>query len=83
MFFNTKKAPHKPGCMALHVVVAILLGIAVLVSLVGVYKAHFLTEGLAIGTSVGSFSLIALSLSLMVFMKQVKACGVKCEVCKP
>ena len=82
MFFH-KKAPHEPGCMVMHLVVSALLFLVSLAALVGVYKAHFLGDGsMTFGTSAGSLSLIALGVSLTLWMHQMKNCFTKCEVCK-
>ncbi len=76
-----KKSPHKPGCMIVHTILAVLLLLATLTSLIGVYKAHVLADGLTFGTTTGSLSLIAFAITVVVFKKVMKSCCSKCEVC--
>lgn len=82
MFFH-KKPVHKPGCMTCHVIVAVLLLLASLVSLVGVVMAHYdPTDGtLVFGTASASLSLIAFGLTTTFFLKQLKCCMTACDVC--
>jgi hypothetical protein len=82
MFFH-KKAPHKPGCMVMHLVLAGLLLLAAVASLLGVYLSHFLESGLTFGTSAGSLSLIAFTFTVTMFLHQLKACMTSCEICSP
>ena len=82
MFFH-KKAPHTPGCMVVHLLVALLLFLGSVASLVGVYKSHVMPEGLTFGTTSGSLALLAFAVTITLFLKQVKNCFMKCEVCKP
>jgi hypothetical protein len=81
MVAPVKKAPHKPGCMVVHVIVAALLLLLSLAALVGVYKSHVLLDGLAFGTTSGSLAIIAFVAAVMAFMRQMKACSCKCDVC--
>lgn len=81
MFFS-KKAPHTPACMVVHLVVSAILFLASLAALVGMYKAHFMPEGMTFGTSAGSLSLIALGATLTLWLHQMKNCLMECEVCK-
>lgn len=76
-----KKSAHVGACMALHAVVAVILFVAAIAAVVGVYKAHVLSSGLAFGTTSGSLSIMALSLVLTCWMKQTIACVTKCEAC--
>jgi hypothetical protein len=43
-------------------------------SLVAVYMAHVMSDGIVFGTSNGSLSLVALALSLLVTMVGANAC---------
>lgn len=84
MLFS-KKAPHTPACMVLHLVVAALLLLAAVAALVGVVMTH--VEGgdaitMVFGTSQGSLALIAFGLTSTFFVKQLKGCCMRCEVCK-
>ncbi|MBI3331637.1 hypothetical protein HYZ99_01615 [Candidatus Peregrinibacteria bacterium] len=76
-----KKSPHVGACMALHVVVSVLLFVAAVAAILGVYKAHVLSTGLAFGTTSGSLALVALAIVLHTWMKQTIACVTKCEAC--
>jgi drug/metabolite transporter (DMT)-like permease len=81
--FNHKKAPHHAGCMIVHIVLAVLVALAVIASFVGMILAHWsAAEGAIIfGTPAASLSLLAFVASVVVFMKQLKACVMPCEVC--
>ena len=80
--FSSKKYPHTPGCMLIHVIGVLLLLAGTVASALGVYKAHVLADGLVFGTSTGSLAIIAMGLSVTLLLKQIKACMTKCEVCK-
>lgn len=81
-----KKAPHVPACMVLNLVVAALLLLAAIAALLGVTMTHFENGdtgiGLVLGTMNGSLALIAFALTSTLFLKQLKHCCMKCEVCK-
>ncbi|MBI1812855.1 hypothetical protein HY285_03295 [Candidatus Peregrinibacteria bacterium] len=81
LFFHPKKSPHAPGCMVLHMIVAALLALSALASLVGVYKAHFLNDGLTFGTSTASLALIAFAFTVTMWLHSMKSCMGKCEIC--
>ena len=76
-----KKATHMGACLALHVVVAVLLFVASIAALLGVYKAHMLSSGFVFGTTSGSLALLAFAVSLSLCMYQLKCCVTKCEAC--
>ena len=80
MFFS-KKSPHEPGCMAVHLVVAALMLLFVLASLLGVYASHMLSEGLTFGTSQGSLAIIAFVVGVKGFFCTLQSCFAKCEMC--
>jgi hypothetical protein len=80
MFFR-KKSPHCGACLVCQVVVAILLFLASVAALVGVYKSHVLSSGFAFGTTSGSLSLIAFAVSVTLWMSQMRNCVSKCEAC--
>ncbi|MFA6523220.1 MAG: hypothetical protein WCS85_02530 [Candidatus Peribacteraceae bacterium] len=68
--------------MITHLVVAALLFLMAVASLVGVVLSHVLTTGgLMFGSSSGSLSIIAFSVSVMTFMKIMRACMGKGECC--
>jgi uncharacterized membrane protein YcjF (UPF0283 family) len=81
--FNHKKAPHHPGCMIVHIVLAVLVALAVIASFVGMVLAHWSSaEGaIVFGTPAASLSIVAFVISVVVCMKQCKACMLPCEVC--
>lgn len=80
MFFR-KKQPHEGLCLALHLFVAGLLLFTSAAAFIGVFKAHVQPEGLEFGTTVGSLSLLALAVSLVLWLKSMKDCACGCEVC--
>ena len=81
--FSSKKAPHRPGCMALHVVLAVLMGIAAIAALVGLVLAHWsiADDAIVFGTPAASLSIIAFVFTLSAGLKQCMACMSECEVC--
>lgn len=73
------KSSNKVGCScsactSCGYVTAAFLGLATIASLLGVYKAHFLSTGLAFGTTSGSLALIAFAITLVAFSKAVHSC---------
>ncbi len=76
-----KKSTHGATCLAVHVVVTVLLFVASIAALLGVYKAHMLSSGAAFGTTSGSLSLVAFSITLSLCIYQLKCCLTKCEAC--
>lgn len=80
--FLKKKPTHTTPCLVVHVIVAVLLFVAALAALVGVYNSHVLKAGVVVfGTSSGSLSLIAFAVTLAFFMKAMKHCCGPCEAC--
>jgi hypothetical protein len=73
MFFG-KKSPHKTGCMIFHMIIAVLLFLAMIAALVGVYMTHFLSTGLVFGTTSGSLAITAFAIATAVFIKAMKSC---------
>jgi hypothetical protein len=69
--------------MVCHVLVALILFLVVVASMVGVVAAHYnFMEGFVVfGTNQGALSLLALSVSLTLWMKQLKACMGACDIC--
>lgn len=71
-----------PVCVAVRWIVAILLLIAAVASGIGVWETHVRDGAIAFGSSNASFALIAFTLSLWAFMRQMmKAMMNPCEVC--
>jgi len=79
---SKKKAPHGIECMVLHCVVAFFLFVAFSAAGIGLYLAHFTSQGPVFGTVGGSLSLLAFAGTLLGFMKALKACMMPCEVCE-
>lgn len=72
--------------MAIHLVIAALLFLAACAALIGVVMAHIdvvegQVVGLVFGTTSSSLSLLAFGASVMLWLKSLKACCMKCEVC--
>jgi hypothetical protein len=82
MFFH-KKAPHHPGCLAYHIIVAIFLFLASVVSFVGVIMAHYSpVEGtLIFGTPAASLAIIAFAVCITFLTKSCKSCMSSCDAC--
>ena len=81
-FFNSKKkSPHSPECMSLHVVVMLLLLFVAIASGIGVYMAHVTSQGLVFGAPAGSLAILSFVVSVLAFIKSLKACMAPCEVC--
>jgi hypothetical protein len=83
MFFFHKKNPHETSCLVCHVLVCIILFLVVLASLVGAVTAHynFVENYVVFGTTQGALSLLALAVSLTLWMYQMRACMGSCEMC--
>ncbi len=78
-----KKNPHVTSCLVCHALIAVLLFLAFIMSFVGVLMAHFdIRSGLMVfGSNAGSLSLISFVLCSTLFIKALKGCGEKCEMC--
>lgn len=61
-------------CMVITWVIGVLVLLAAVASIVGVYKAHFLGGGATFGTTNGSLSLIALAVNLAFLVKVMMHC---------
>lgn len=86
--FNGKKngGCHTTGCLVTHIVVAALLFLATVVALASLYATHILPDGtggtrLAFETGNGSLSVIAFVVSLLAFLKSMKACMIAGDCC--
>lgn len=66
-----------PGCTVIRWVVTVILSLTSLAALIGAYKAHVLAGGATFGTTSGSLSLLALSVTLALWAK----CAVCCCGC--
>lgn len=60
--------------MVCSYVATAFLGLATIASLLGVYKSHFLSSGLAFGTVNGSLALLAFVAALVTFVKSAHHC---------
>ena len=78
-----KKNPHLPSCLICHALVSVLLFLAFVGSFMGVLMAHYdvRSASMVFGTNAGSLSLIAFVLCTAMWMKSMKACMDKCEMC--
>jgi len=81
MLNSKKKALHSSECMALHVVVMLLLLFVAIASGIGVYMAHVTSQGLVFGAPAGSLAILSFVVSILAFLKSLKACMSPCEVC--
>ncbi len=83
MFLGKKKSQHEMGCFTCHLIVGTLLSIAAIAAVAGVVYAHldFARQVIALGTPAGSLSLIAFAICITCWMKHLKSCMGKCEVC--
>ncbi len=81
MLNSKKKALHSSECMALHVVVMLLLLFVAIASGIGVYMAHVTAQGLVFGAPAGSLAILSFVVSVLAFIKSLKACMSPCEVC--
>lgn len=83
MLFWKKKSQHEIGCFTCHLIVGTLLSVATIAAIAGVVYAHldFARQIVAVGTPAGSLSLIAFTACIMCWMKHVKSCMGKCDVC--
>lgn len=61
-------------CLYVNILISVLATIVAIASLVGVYKAHVLSTGLAFGTTSGSLSILALTFSLFLLKKALDNC---------
>jgi len=67
--------------MIVHLVVAAIMVLLVLAALLGIYKAHVLSEGLTFGTSQGSLAIVAFVFAIKGLHVTLKNCFMKCEIC--
>ena len=68
------------ACTTVNILLGVIAVITTLVSLVGVYMAHFLSTGLTFGTPSASFALIALTLNLFLVKKMASCCPCECAL---
>lgn len=67
-------------CLYVNIFISALAAIVAIAALVGVYKAHVLSTGLAFGTTSGSLSILALTFSLFLLKKALENCS--CQLAK-
>jgi len=65
-------------CLYVNIIISVLATLASIAALVGVYKAHVLSTGLAFGTTSGSLSLLALAITLFLLKKALDNCS--CQI---
>lgn len=71
---GSKSGPMCTVCMVITWIIAILVLLAAVASILGVYKAHVLAGGATFGTTNGSLSLIALAVNLAFLVKMMAYC---------
>ncbi len=78
-----KKNPHMSSCLVCHALVAVLLFLAFIGSFMGTLMAHYdvRNHSMIFGTMGGSLALIAFVYCTTSWMKSMKACMDKCEMC--
>lgn len=74
MFHSKKKNGSCTMCMITGVIYGIIGGLVLVFSLIGAYRAHVLTDGVAFGTTSGSLAIIALVFSVFL-CKKVCCCS--------
>lgn len=72
--FKKKKGSMCDFCMVTNIVISAFAVLATLAALIGVYKAHVLSNGIAFGTTSGSLSLLALAINLFLLKKALENC---------
>jgi hypothetical protein len=70
-------------CLIGTIIIGVILAIATIASLVGVYMAHVFSDGLRFGTTSGSLSLLALGFNLFLAKKLMMSCPCQCDVPTP
>jgi hypothetical protein len=80
MFGSKNKNGLCDVCTVVNCVIGVIAIIASLLALIGVYKAHMLTEGMTFGTTSGSLALLALGINLVLVRKISMICGCQCKV---
>lgn len=81
MLFHKNAPTHRGACLVLHLLAAGLLLFVTLLSFMGLFLAHVDAQGLAFGTTAGSLSILAFSVSLMLFLHHLRSCMAPCEMC--
>lgn len=87
LFRKKKSSSCSAACMTLKWVVNILLILAAVAALIGVYYTHVITgdetERLALqfGTTGGSLAILAFTVAVVSWSKQLVACLGPCEIC--
>ncbi len=81
-----KKSKTQPKCSVIcklvKWLVALVLFLVSIAALVGVYQTHVFTDHVEFGSGPGSFAIIAFTIALVAWTKQMKACmGGDCDVC--
>ena len=82
MFFH-KKPPHHAGCLSFHIGASVLLFLASVAALVGVFVSHYDPRdgSLVFGTSASSLSLLTFAVTVALLMAQCRSCMTACDVC--
>lgn len=86
---STKQAGCSTGCTLSKWITVVLLFLATLAALVGVYETHVITGSdasrtvIQFGSTSGSLAIIAFVISVMALHRKVAACmRGSCDVCK-
>lgn len=72
--FSMKHSACSGACTAMNWIVCLLLFLATITALVGVYQSHFGINGMVFGGSTGSLALIAFVASLTLWSKWMCKC---------
>lgn len=72
---NKKKGSMCDFCTVTNLVISAFAVLTTLAGLIGVYKAHVLSTGIAFGTTSGSLSLLALAINLFLLKKALENCS--------
>ncbi|MDD5056016.1 MAG: hypothetical protein PHZ00_07180 [Candidatus Peribacteraceae bacterium] len=75
------------GCVITKWIVAVLLFVAVVMAAIGIVQTHVVVDAngsfqaVQFGSSAGSLAIIAFSVALLGWVKQMTGCLGKCDVC--
>ena len=88
MAILSKKGSQCPtGCMLTKWVICILLFLAAVASLIGVYETHTaigtdpMSFSLQFGSTGGSLAILAFCVAVLAWKKQLVSCMSACEIC--
>ena len=73
--FRTMKKSGNPGTLqAMQWVVCVLMFLAMLASIAGIYETHFVGAGATFGTTGASLSLVAFAITAYVWLRTLTNC---------